>query len=194
MLHRFRSRATLATAMAALATFIGATAVAAQPAAALDTAPSPSAQWVFCTQEGGTCRGLNSAYGNSLTTQIRYGDYHIPWENSGFGNWSIQTRTGAVACTNGTFGDPFQYRQKQCEYDASGLRWHFCAHEGGTCELSSDQWVRYGSSDPYAPGPDTVVEIGWTVKKKSSTFNCTNDEFGGDPHYGYVKACWIYWR
>jgi hypothetical protein len=38
------------------------------------------------------------------------------------------------------------------------------------------------------------VEIGWTVKKKSSTFKCTNDEFGGDPHYGYLKACWIYWR
>ena len=85
----------------------------------------------------------------------RRGDYHIPWENSGFGNWSIQTRTGVVACTNSTFRDPFQYRQKQCEYEASGLRWHFCAHEGGTCELSSDQWVRYGSSDPYAPGPDT---------------------------------------
>ena len=189
-----RARLTGRITFAALIAVLAALAITSQPAAAW--VPEPYAQWEHCAPEGGTCRGLDS--GSSLNsgrfTQIRYGDYHIPWENSGFGNWSIQTRQGAVACTNAVFGDPFGNRTKHCEYDASARNWVYCAGENGTCTIGGKtKWVRYGSSDPYAHGPTTLVEIGWTVKQKTGSFSCDNSEFGGDPHYGFVKACWVYW-
>jgi alpha-L-rhamnosidase len=196
VLHRARltGLTTFAALIAILAAFTAAIAIASEPASAQEWVPEPYATWEYCAPEGGTCRGLDS--GSSLNsgrvTQIRYGDYHIPWEDSGFGNWSMQTRGGAVACTNTMFGDPFPNRTKHCEYDASAKDWSYCAPENGTCNVGSNtRWVRYGSSDPYAHGPDTLVEIGWTVKKKTGSISCTNSEFGGDPHYGYVKGCWI---
>jgi hypothetical protein len=128
------------------------------------------------------------------TTQIRYGDYHIPGCSGCFGKWAIQTRTGEVACTNAVFGDPFPGRAKHCEYDASAREWVYCASENGTCDIGTTRrsyWVRYGASDPHAPGTN-APEIGWTEKQVTGTISCTNSAFGVDPHPGVVKACWFY--
>jgi hypothetical protein len=189
-------RAIIVAVLTALVTFIAATAITSESASAAEIPPSPSADWKFCSAEGSICHGRATGLNKDLpysTTQIRYGDYDIPGCGGCFGRWTIQTRTGDdIPCTNAVFGDPFANRAKHCEYDASD--WVYCAPENGTCDTGTTTrgyWVRYGASDPHAPGTN-APEVGWTVKKITGTTSCTNSAFGVDPHYGVVKGCWFY--
>ena len=65
------------------------------------TAPAPSPQtWNRCATENGTCSF-------SGTHQVRYGANNI---------YSYKSATGAIACSNGEFGDPVYGVQKFCDY------------------------------------------------------------------------------
>jgi hypothetical protein len=176
-------------ALALMASLI-AFAVASEPASAAIGGPPPYADWRVCADEGGTCTGLGRP--EAPTAQVRYGDYHLPWADQGFGNWSIQVRSISVPCNNTWFGDPFPNRTKHCERDVSN--WIYCAVEGEICTVPAGgkKWIRYGASDPWASGPHTEVEVGWLITEVDRSFRCANSTFNSDPHRNVVKACYIY--
>ena len=196
MSHRVRlpGRAAIAAVIAALS-FIAATAIASEPAAAQgsisemvgDIPPDPAPYWDDCGQENQTCQ----PWPGDLPVLVRYGDYHIPGSGDwalASGNWSVRTVTGSVACTNAVFGDPFVDRAKHCEFDGSGFQ--YCAPENGTCRVPNDGtawWVRYGAITSGDPG-----DRHWNIKKVTDSVSCKNSAFGGDPYYGVAKACWFY--
>jgi len=128
---------------------------------ATSTSTSPGS-WSFCANEGGTCAFTG-------TQQVRYGAN---------GLYAYRTVTGGTACTNAVFGDPAPGYAKQCQTttSTSTSSWSFCANEGGTCDFSGTQQVRYGGNGLYAYRTVT----GGTA--------CTNAVFG-DPAPGVAKQC-----
>ena len=65
------------------------------------TTTAPTTQtWARCATENGTCSF-------SGTRQVRYGANNI---------FSYKSATGAIACSNGEFGDPVYGVQKYCDY------------------------------------------------------------------------------
>ena len=65
------------------------------------TTTTPSIQtWTRCATENGTCSF-------SGTRQVRYGANNV---------FSYKSATGAIACSNGEFGDPVYGVQKYCDY------------------------------------------------------------------------------
>jgi hypothetical protein len=65
------------------------------------TTTAPTTQtWTRCATENGTCSF-------SGTHQVRYGANNI---------FSYKSATGAIACSNGEFGDPVYGVQKYCDY------------------------------------------------------------------------------
>jgi hypothetical protein len=122
--------------------------------------------------------------------QVRYGDWDIHGLPGILGVGWIGTNTtrtvsGSIACNNATFGDPFPGRRKHCQRDESP--WVYCVSENQICSFPGQtRWVKYGASWTGATG-----EVAWKEKQISNSVPCTNDAFGGDPHYGVVKGCWL---
>jgi hypothetical protein len=66
-------------------------------------APAPSTEtWTTCANEGGTCTV-------SGTREVRYGYA---------GKFASKIVSGAVACSNAVFGDPYPNYGKSCSYSS----------------------------------------------------------------------------
>ena len=61
---------------------------------------------------------------------------------------------------------------------SNGPIWNYCATESGYCAFSGTQVVHYGANGSYFF--QTLTGGTW----------CNNAVFGGDPAYGFAKACW----
>lgn len=73
-----------------------------QYSAATTSAPAPVASWTACASEAGTC----SVPG---TREVRYGTAS---------NYTSRVLSGAVSCSNATFGDPAPGIVKSCAYSS----------------------------------------------------------------------------
>ncbi|HEX8788004.1 MAG TPA: hypothetical protein VF793_17600 [Telluria sp.] len=133
--------------------------------------------WTQCATEGGTCNFTGTA-------DVRYGTAT---------SYVTKTVTGPVACSNNVFGDSAPNYVKACSVastvaatttttataaSAAPASWTQCATEGGTCNFSGTQLVRYGT----ATAAVTKTETGPVA--------CSNNVFG-DPAPNNVKACSI---
>jgi hypothetical protein len=136
-------------------------------------APTATDSWTGCAAEGATCSF-------SGTRQVRYGANNL---------YSYRTATGAIACDNGTFGDPVYGVAKSCSYAATTTAptptpapapapagWTDCAGENGSCSFSGSRQVRYGANGVYV------------YKTLTGPVSCSNATFG-DPLYGVAKTC-----
>lgn len=125
--------------------------------------------WRPCASEGDICRFEG-------TQTVRYGVN---------GRYAERTATGSMACHNGSFGDPAPGVAKQCEVSGGGssmvvgspLVWDTCAREGDPCAVRGAAMLRYGATGRYY------------YREVTGTFNCRNEEFGGDPAPGTAKHC-----
>ena len=125
--------------------------------------PVPAGGWLRCAVEGGKCNFVGKG-------TMRYGAGDA---------WVYGTSNGTLACTNGAFSDPKPGVRKECFLSAPEPRdWTRCAIEGGRCNLTDSQVVRYGA------------EGAWVHGIAASTVACTNATFG-DPKPGSRKECFL---
>ena len=93
--------------------------------------------------------------------------------------------SGTISCGNATFGsDPAYGWTKGCYTRPHGgggpASFTYCTGEGGTCTGSGDVDVAYGAAvGSYLVQSGVVGAIG-----------CNTSVFGGDPAYGWSKACY----
>jgi hypothetical protein len=93
--------------------------------------------------------------------------------------------SGTIACGNGTFGsDPAYGSTKGCYTRPHGgggpAGFTYCTGEGGSCSGAGDVDVAYGAAvGSYIIASGVVGSIG-----------CNTTAFGGDPAYGWSKACY----
>jgi len=124
--------------------------------------------YTYCVGEGGTCSFTG-------VKDVAYGAN---------GRFNYQPgRTGSVACTNGTFGDPISGVYKACytkDSTSSGgpAGYTFCVSEGSYCSFSGFKDVAYGANGQFR-----------YFTGVSGGISCTNGAFG-DPISGVAKACY----
>ena len=122
-----------------------------------------------CADEGGVCTTANGGtvyYGAN-------GEYN-----------SKANQIGAIACTNGNFGDPISGVVKSCYTVADAsisptppAAATECAVEGGVCTLSTPSTVYYGANTQFLNKQDQTGAV-----------ECSNANFG-DPIFGVQKRC-----
>ncbi len=131
--------------------------------------PPVCTSWNYCASENQFCSFAG-------TSQARYGV---------FGVYAYGTYTNGVWCNNATFGDPFPFFVKHCDYCAPPLTacnsgpsgYTKCADEGGTCSFSGSANVAYGCNSSFY------------YKDATTSIGCNSAAFGGDPLEGVLKAC-----
>lgn len=132
------------------------------------TAPSASANWSWCANEGGVCTVPAAA-----TVTVRYGAN---------GSYQYRSVSGSIACSNGVWGDPIFGTVKSCDYTTGAApapgttSWVDCAGEGSVCSVPGPRNVRYGANGSYYH------------KTVSTAIACGNSAWG-DPIFGVVKSC-----
>jgi G8 domain len=133
---------------------------------ALESSADKSAQaatdgaltWSACSAQGQICNFTG-------TQRVRYG----------LGDkWVERVMTAPVKCDNDVFVNPLPGVTKVCQ--TQPIRWTFCAKEGGSCDPTGTELVRYGAADK------------WVIREFANITACTNAVFG-DPIVGTVKSC-----
>jgi hypothetical protein len=136
-------------------------------------ATSVPSGYTKCADEYGTC-----SPGAASARMVAYG---------GRDKWVFKAVSGAVACSNQTFGsDPLPGVVKTCANGAATANpdvpsgYTKCATEGQSCA-------------PAATGSPRQVAFGargnWVYKSVSGDIACTLAAFGSDPAWGITKTC-----
>ena len=120
--------------------------------------------YTLCAAENGTCTV-------SGTRTVAYGA----------GTFVSKSVSGSTPCTSAAFGsDPAKNLQKSCYLAPAGkpAGWRNCGSEGATCAVTQPQRIAYGANGAFA----------YTLA--TSSLNCSNATFGGDPAPGVAKQCY----
>jgi alpha-L-rhamnosidase len=167
----------------------------------------PSSGWAFCANEGEICPvegtqqvryGANGSFktltvtGQTKCSNEAFGGDPVPnvaktceISASSYGTRTTYDPAKATASSTGTAtgtnsgtgtGTGTSSSNGTSSGTATGT-WVDCAVEGGTCQVTGTQQVRYGINGTYS-----IMSITTSVP-------CTNEAFGKDPVYGVVKSC-----
>ena len=139
-----------------------------------------------------SCASNPAHFHSNLPTTNDGGGYHTTVAGE---NQAGATRHGVSVCiTNSTGNSYFIPANTAAELTSfAGLGgWNLCAVDGSSCSFSGTKWVIYGASDGIVPdGKGTVWQNGgWRYGQFTSSVQCTNAAFGGDPAPGLDKACY----
>jgi hypothetical protein len=123
--------------------------------------------YTWCAQENGFCSFTG-------TRVVAYGVN---------GALMYQLATNGKSCDYVTFGDdPLWGVEKSCYLaptSAPPAGWTQCATENTTCSVGGTQTVAFGANGSFITRPVTA------------STGCTSTEFGTDPAYSVLKACYV---
>jgi hypothetical protein len=102
----------------------------------------------------------------------------LSWSRPANGRFVYRILSGSVGCNNTTFGDPVPGVPKFCYASSEPHK----ADEGQTVSGIFIDAVRY----LYGTGLDG----NFLFDVETVSFPCTNQTFGGDPHFGIIKHCY----